>query len=58
MAKPTIVYDVITRSVLVSVGMNFEIISGPFESRLSAISAAETLCLEKGWVIPGATAKL
>lgn len=45
----TVMFDVVTKSVLVEFRMNFVTLDGPFANRQSGIRAGEAYCRKQGW---------
>jgi len=49
-SEMTIIYDLITRTCVVSFRGKMTILKGPFASQENAIAAGEEFCRENGWV--------
>lgn len=51
----SIIFDVFSKSVLISFRGEEHTLAGPFSNQRAAIQAAEQYCVEKGWCGPDHT---
>ena len=47
--EPTIIYDVVTKSVLVTSGHRIKLLRGPYESRAKALAAGKKFLMDSFW---------
>lgn len=48
--RPQIIFDVITKSVVIMYDGKLVTLAGPFRSRTTAMSAAMDECAKRGWL--------
>ena len=48
--EPTIIFDVVTKSVLIELRHKVRLLPGPYETRAKAIAAAKQYMIDTNWV--------
>ncbi|TCQ02107.1 hypothetical protein C8J34_12229 [Rhizobium sp. PP-F2F-G36] len=48
----SIIYDVFSKSVMISFREQEHTLAGPFPNQRAAVHAAEQFCVERGWLDP------